>query len=129
MIDVIKGSDNQTDIEQLFDYINGHVLLNGINKKELLKHKDLVLRYMENNILYLERYATINLYQELETDIIKRNLVSSIKWEIKRIIKRMTSWYMESMKCQQNQFNRQVIMTLNNQLDIMKVLFDIYESK
>ena len=128
MINIIDGTDDMIDIEQMLNYINGNIIIKNLKKQDLRDEKKLILNYMENNITNLKKYALINLYHELDNEVIKRNLIDIIKFKTKKIIKKITYWYMRHLEQQQNKFNQQVIMTLENQLDLIKILYDLNDS-
>lgn len=125
MINIIDGKEKQIDISQLLDYINGFLLLNDVNVKKVMEHKSLILKFMEKSIYDLEDCSKVNLYQTLESPVLKLTLKDSLKWKIKKIIKKATYWYMKDIEKQQNKFNQQVVMVLNNQLNMIKILLDM----
>ena len=105
------------DSEDLLEYVNRYMMLKDNN----VGNTDIYLPIMVENMERLVR-ETNQLYQ-INSDVSTES-DKKVKRLIKRVIKKLGNWYISIIVNQQIEYNASVVRSLNEQMEIIKILCD-----
>lgn len=105
------------DSEDLLEYVNRYMMI----KDDNLGSTGIYLPIMVENMQRVVQEA--NCLYQINTDVSTES-DKKVKRLIKRVIKKIGKWYINIIVNQQTEYNASVVRSLNEQMEIIKILCD-----
>lgn len=105
------------DSEDLLEYVNRYMLIKDDNLGNTGIYLPIMVENMQREVQEANGLCQINTDVSTESD-------KKVKQLIKRVIKKLGNWYINIIVNRQIEYNARVVRSLNEQMEIIKVLCD-----
>jgi len=105
------------DSEDLLEYVNRYMLIKDDNLGNTGIYLPIMVENMQREVQEANGLYQINTDVSTESD-------KKVKQLIKRVIKKLGNWYINIIVNRQIEYNASVVRSLNEQMEIIKVLCD-----
>ena len=105
------------DSEDLLEYVNRYMLIKDDNLGNTGIYLPIMVENMQREVQEANGLYQINTDVSTESD-------KKVKQLIKRVIKKLGNWYINIIVDRQIEYNASVVSSLNEQMEIIKVLCD-----